>query len=301
MWIWAETKLFGHEIPLEQDRPDPSSSRFDYLRYCVYGAMVCFHDGNKMSTRQQIQETFLSKIEFVRGRLGPLEKGNKMEWAYVADFHVQRDGEIRIVRRWRHHVVLEVVDLTKNCGPILVKGAGCDLAVVRRQEKASRVVHQKRGYSGGSAEPDLLWDFTEVYDLQSGMPLIQLASYSQDFISHNVWDVKSTGTLLDMEESGIKQDLAKSGSLSPAQRDAVRRKFRTGFELFQAGEFAAAELLFRDGLQVEPANEVANFYLAESLSRLNKAAEARHYWQQTIRYAPDSKEAAQARARLQNC
>jgi hypothetical protein len=89
-----------------------------------------------------------------------------------------------------------------------------------------------------------------------------------------------------------------SEALSSQQKEQGAALFRQAFELFKAGEFEAALIGFRDGLGIDPANALGNFYAGETLSRLNRKDSAAAYYQRTLDLAPGSKEALIARARL---
>lgn len=91
---------------------------------------------------------------------------------------------------------------------------------------------------------------------------------------------------------------ARSASLAAPDRARAQTFLKQGFELFQAGEFEAAILRFRRGLEIDPANGLGHFYLAETYARQDNKKLAREHYQKTVDFAPDSKEAAIAEARL---
>src|SRR5258706_5314094 len=68
--------------------------------------------------------------------------------------------------------------------------------------------------------------------------------------------------------------------------------FREAFELYQSGQLKASEILFKRGLLLSPEDFRALFLLAEVQMRLEKPTEAQLAYEQVIRIAPDSKEAA---------
>ncbi|MBI3128667.1 MAG: hypothetical protein HYZ11_13770, partial [Candidatus Tectomicrobia bacterium] len=74
--------------------------------------------------------------------------------------------------------------------------------------------------------------------------------------------------------------------------------FRQAFALFQEGEFEAAALGFTQGLEIDPADGIGHFYLAETLVRQDRAGDAVRHYERTLALAPESKEALLARTRL---
>jgi len=92
---------------------------------------------------------------------------------------------------------------------------------------------------------------------------------------------------------------ARSSALTAEQRRVAQGKFEQGFELFRAGEFRAAVLRFDEGLEIDPANGVAHFYLGESHARLGEARRAALQYRLTLELAPDTKEAAIAKTKLE--
>jgi formylglycine-generating enzyme required for sulfatase activity len=92
---------------------------------------------------------------------------------------------------------------------------------------------------------------------------------------------------------------AKSAALKPAERDRAQAFFKQAFELFQGGAFEAARNRFRQGLEIDPGNALAHYYLAETLMRLKNAGEARRHYELTVALEPAIKEAALAEVALQ--
>ena len=89
-----------------------------------------------------------------------------------------------------------------------------------------------------------------------------------------------------------------SSAASPEQRERALSTFKQAFELFQGGEFGAAERLFVRGLEIDPANATANFYLGEVYSRQKKGELAEKQYLRTIALARESKDGALAEDRL---
>ncbi|OUC13532.1 MAG: hypothetical protein B0A82_16740, partial [Alkalinema sp. CACIAM 70d] len=282
VWKWDTAISLASNLPLEQTEVRQGSFQLDRVKLCIYGPLICFQDAPKPKISDPQLTGYLNRIEYVRGGIFPPAIGKKVEWSFVADsINYGSNREIFLVTRFNHRLSAEIVDIRNGCEGFHAFVPDCELLIIRQKEIISRAVHDKDRYKTPAGAPDEIKEEMLALDLRSGMLLRPTNINTPDIIGYKQWDIKLTGSLLSAQQASTQEDLKKSASLSPAQRETVRRKFRSGFELFQAGEFAAAELLFRDGLQIEPANEVANFYLAESLARLNKAAEARHYWQQT--------------------
>ena len=83
--------------------------------------------------------------------------------------------------------------------------------------------------------------------------------------------------------------LAAAPNSAPERAKAI---FKAAFELFQGGQFEAAELQFKKGLAVDPNSAIAHYYLAEIQTRLRKPDEAMQHYEAVVKLAPDSKEAA---------
>lgn len=90
----------------------------------------------------------------------------------------------------------------------------------------------------------------------------------------------------------------KSASLSASQRAEAQNIFAQAFKLFQAGEFDAAVIQFQKGLDIDPANASANFYIAESYAKQRNFALARKHYELARQFGGNAKEAAMAEARL---
>src|SRR5581483_11099329 len=97
-------------------------------------------------------------------------------------------------------------------------------------------------------------------------------------------------------DAGVSADRAKSNALTPEQREQARNLFESAFEHLRSGRLQAAQADFERGLAIDPANAVANFYLAETSSRLGDSARARTLYNKVIAIAPSSPEAIKAEA-----
>jgi hypothetical protein len=99
-------------------------------------------------------------------------------------------------------------------------------------------------------------------------------------------------------DAALAADRAKSNALTPELRDQARKLFEMAFGLLQSGDVPAAKLGFERGLAVDPANVIANFYMAETLVRLGENARARSFYSKVIAFDPDSAEALKAQTEL---
>ena len=93
----------------------------------------------------------------------------------------------------------------------------------------------------------------------------------------------------------VPKATAPSLKLTAASNSTIERAkviFKGAFELFQGGQFEAAELQFKKGLEVDPNSAIAHYYLAEIQTRLRKPDEAMQHYEAVVKLAPDSKEAA---------
>jgi len=96
----------------------------------------------------------------------------------------------------------------------------------------------------------------------------------------------------------IDEAKAAAKKLTAVQKAQAKAKFVQAFDLYKAGDFDAAILGFKQGLDIDPSSGLANFYLGECYARANKDYLARVRWQRTIDLEPSSKEALQAQSRL---
>ncbi len=129
-------------------------------------------------------------------------------------------------------------------------------------------------------------------------PMMWLASYQlngqgKTYLSELI------AASLQQKQQDILQKQEASCSLSPALKEKARERFSQGFELFQDGEFDAAVIRFKGGLELDPANARGNYYLAETYVRMHDVENAKKYYRYTVEFAPEIKEAALAQARLE--
>ena len=80
----------------------------------------------------------------------------------------------------------------------------------------------------------------------------------------------------------------------------AKRLFRTGFELYQNGNFKASAMTFVEGLANDPFSSAAHYYLAENLLRLQWSKMAIVHYDLAKWLEPESKEAQLAASALPN-
>ena len=99
-------------------------------------------------------------------------------------------------------------------------------------------------------------------------------------------------------DAGLNAYRAKSNALTAEQRDQAQNLFERAFDLFQSEDFEAARLGFEKGLVIDPANSTANFFLAETLLRLDDKALARSLYNKVIALDPNTAIALKAEVAL---
>jgi len=92
---------------------------------------------------------------------------------------------------------------------------------------------------------------------------------------------------------------AQSAALSKADRASAKQLFATGFTLWKSGDFASAEVAFKRGLDIDPANALANYYYGDCLARRKDKAEAKDYLTRAVALGGSSVESIKAQAELQ--
>ena len=99
---------------------------------------------------------------------------------------------------------------------------------------------------------------------------------------------------------GYEELKERSKRLSPAQRMEALNYFKNGFDLWKAGDFQSAELAFRRGLDIDPANGMANFYYGDCLQRRGDNTGAREYYNRAVALGQGSAEALKAEVALKS-
>lgn len=99
-------------------------------------------------------------------------------------------------------------------------------------------------------------------------------------------------------QSKLDELRAKSRKLTPAKRGQAKQIFSESYKLFQGGDFEAAKLGFMRGLVTDPANGQAQYFLAETLVRLNDAAGAHDRYELSQALAPNTAEGLKAETAL---
>ncbi|MGO4479916.1 hypothetical protein AB4Z32_27130 [Massilia sp. 2TAF26] len=97
----------------------------------------------------------------------------------------------------------------------------------------------------------------------------------------------------------IQRLKSESASRPKAKLDVARELFSTAFELYKQAEYRAAATTFAKALEIDPANGLARFYYADSLSRLGDLLEARAQYELSLGLiSPATQEAWMAQAAL---
>jgi tetratricopeptide (TPR) repeat protein len=102
------------------------------------------------------------------------------------------------------------------------------------------------------------------------------------------------------DSSNMSQDRARSRSLSLQEAEQSRSLFEQAFAQLQAGNLQDARIVFERGLKIDPANVIANFYLAETLLRMGDKAGARRFYERVIAIDANSAEAVKAQTALKD-
>ena len=92
--------------------------------------------------------------------------------------------------------------------------------------------------------------------------------------------------------------IARSRAMSPAQIAKAQEIFLTAFTLWRDGDFKSAEIAFREGLAIDPANGVAHYYLGEILQRHDEPSEAAAEMDKAVALGSGSAESFKARSAL---
>lgn len=101
-------------------------------------------------------------------------------------------------------------------------------------------------------------------------------------------------------QGGYADLAAQSAALSAEQRLEARRLFASGFDLWQAGDCAAATLAFGQGLKLDPANPQANYYHGDCLLKLRRRDEAAEAFRRASALGAGSTEGFKAQAALES-
>ena len=100
-------------------------------------------------------------------------------------------------------------------------------------------------------------------------------------------------------QGGYEEIATRSSALSAEKRLEARRLFGTGFELWQAGDCAAAVLAIEQGLTLDPANAQANYYHGDCLLKLRRREEAVEAFRRASALGAGTAEGFKARAALE--
>lgn len=91
---------------------------------------------------------------------------------------------------------------------------------------------------------------------------------------------------------------AMRDGVTAARRREALTYFSSAFGVWQSEDFAAAEIGFRRGLEIDPTNAPANFYMGDLLRRRGDSSGARDYFERSVAFGAGSAEALRAEAAL---
>ena len=91
---------------------------------------------------------------------------------------------------------------------------------------------------------------------------------------------------------------ARSRAASQADRQTALAAFKAGFTLWQSGDFPSAEAAFKQGLDLDPTNGMANFYYGDCLQRRGDKIGAADYMARAVFFGGQSAEAFKAKSAL---
>lgn len=107
-------------------------------------------------------------------------------------------------------------------------------------------------------------------------------------------------TIAAVPDADVGAARAKSGALSPDQRNQAQDIFAKAFDFFQSSDFASARRDFLSGLAIDPANVTANFYLAETLLKLGDKEAAIAGYSKAMALDPNSDIARRVEAAIKS-
>ena len=109
-------------------------------------------------------------------------------------------------------------------------------------------------------------------------------------------DVEELNKAKEKEDANKK--IQTSAQLTPEIKAKSKEKFTQAFNLFKEGEFEAAVIRFNQALEIDPANGLGHYYLAETYARINDVENALIHYNYTVLFSPDIKEAAIAQVKI---
>jgi tetratricopeptide (TPR) repeat protein len=109
-------------------------------------------------------------------------------------------------------------------------------------------------------------------------------------------EVEELNKAKDKEEADKKRQISEQ--LTPEIKAKSKEKFTQAFNLFKEGEFEAAVIRFNQALEIDPANGLGHYYLAETYARLNDLENSMIHYNYTVLFSPDIKEAAIAEVKI---
>ncbi len=93
---------------------------------------------------------------------------------------------------------------------------------------------------------------------------------------------------------------ARSAMLGESQMAEADRLFSTGYQLWENRDYRGAVEVLRKGLDIDPANGQANYYMGDSLQNLGNVVQARIHLQRAVNFGSCTLEHDKAREALQS-
>lgn len=93
--------------------------------------------------------------------------------------------------------------------------------------------------------------------------------------------------------------IVRSAELTPEQKNQALTFFKLGFDLWQSGDFSAAQIAFKQGLDIDPVNPQANYYYGDSLLKTKDRKGAAEFFARSAALGPATLEGIKSQAALQ--
>ncbi len=93
--------------------------------------------------------------------------------------------------------------------------------------------------------------------------------------------------------------IARSSELTAEQKSQALTFFKLGFDLWQSGDFSAAQIAFKQGLDIDPVNPQANYYYGDSLLKTKDRKGAADFFTRSAALGPTTLEGIKSQAALQ--
>ena len=94
--------------------------------------------------------------------------------------------------------------------------------------------------------------------------------------------------------------IARSSELTAEQKSQALTFFKLGFDLWQSGDFSAAQIAFKQGLDIDPVNPQANYYYGDSLLKTKDRKGAAEFFARSAALGPATLEGIKSQAALKD-